>query len=633
MSEGYRLVRPIEYSIGSYVPGLTESCVNIFKMEVDPNDFTENRCSFAFKSPGLNTLLSSAVYLEFDVQISTPSKFYDYAAARLPNFGMVRGASDAATAIQGATPTICFGEGNVLAQAMQSYQLTVNGAVLQQIRMDEWKNSCDKLFYPSAVMQRRFGRAGGAYNKYDSVAVSGDANTRVKAAIVGHDANNALVEAFTQDSGISKRIQSVLACTKQAPAVAGQTDVRVIRVRAPLENCGIFNYMGRDDYCSNACPLKNAGFCLPHFNVVNISILWKNLFKTLIRNLSSYKRQAAGATIAHGGQQADIQVAFAGGGNTKLCVDYIRLGAWRQIPATRTLAAYRVAVHDATSINIQGAIQVAAACVDDGVGGGDCLPVVGVDRAGQRTCAAMANNAYVEANWNGVVMSQIPSYLAFVAEKPKDALSLAVKGKGSADHLFAAQAEPTENQAQTVAVANQGVARNTSGSLSPVALDLMIQSSVGSYQYSGSWPYLKQRSELFKDTLKNATLDYCDGCEDIWQRNNGIIFLSSADFARCLGSEGSSMPVVFNAKIRMENRREFIDGTACSCDSGGGIAALQDTLCGFKPKPIMLAWYPRMSLAVSPSSALVSSQNISHASALQLLSQTESGGYDTSHLE
>jgi hypothetical protein len=596
-------------------------------MEVDPNDFTENRCSFALKSPGLNTLLSSAVYMEFDIEIRTPSRFYSYTAARKPNYGVVQGQSgvNPGHSIHGAPPTICFAEGNALSQCMQSYQLTVNGASLQQIRMNEWKNSCDRLFFPSAVMQRRFGRAGGAWNQYDSVAVSGDASNRQKTTVAGGNAV-ITVEGFTQDSGIAKRIQGVLACTKEVPAVqnagGAEYDRRIIRIRAPLENCGIFNFMGRDDYCSNACPLKNAGFCLPHFNVLNISILWASLFKTLIRNLSAFKIGGDGH-ITHGGTNADIVVKFPdGGANAKLCVEYLRLGAWRQIPATRTLAAYRVAVHDTTQTKLNGDIVVTAACMDDGVGQGQCLPVVGVGRAAQRTCAAMSNAPYLTATWNGIVMSQIPSYLAFVSAKPNEALTLAVKGKGATTHTFGAQGIPTANLPDSVAVANQGVSRNTNGALSPVRLDLMIQSSLGSYQYSGAWPFLKQRSELWKDTLKNATLDYCNGCEDVWQRNSGIIFLSSSDFARGIGSEGSSMPVVFNAKVRFENRREFIDGTGASSEGGGGCAALQDTLCGFKPKPLMLAWYPRMSLAVSPSSALVSSQNISHASALSLLSQT-----------
>ena len=150
----------------------------------------------------------------------------------------------------------------------------------------------------------------------------------------------------------------------------------------------------------------------------------------------------------------------------------------------------------------------------------------------------------------------------------------------------------------------------------------MIQSSVGSYVYSSDGhPYLKGRSELFRDTMKNSYLDYCDGCEFKWSRHNGVIFLSSADYARGLGTEGSSMPVVFNAKCRFENRREFIDGSGASCDVSGGTGVLRD---GFMfGKPLLLAWFPRMSLAISPSAGLVSSQNISHASALQLLGQTQ----------
>ena len=164
--------------------------------------------------------------------------------------------------------------------------------------------------------------------------------------------------------------------------------------------------------------------------------------------------------------------------------------------------------------------------------------------------------------------------------------------------------------------------RNTTAAAAPIALDLMIQSSVGSYVYSSDqWPYLKGRSELFRDTMKNATLEYCDGCEFKWSRHNGVIFLSSADYARGLGSEGSSMPVVFNAKCRFENRREFVDGTGACSNLSGGSGVLRD---GFLfGKPLLLAWFPRMSLAISPSAGLVSSQNISHASALQLLSSTQ----------
>jgi len=633
MSSGYVINRPIEYNVGRYTPGLTESAVNIFHQEVEPTDFNENRCSFQFKSPGLNTLLSSAVFLEFDLEIKTPSKLYDYASARSANFSMVqKGAAlggAPADSICGATPTIAFGEGNCLSAAMQSYQLVVNGAALQQVRMDEWKATCDKVFYPSTVMQRRFGRCGGAWNAWDSVAVSGQSFDKqalsvARTNITGFNhvrEQTRMVSAFTQDSGIAKRIQGVLACTKQAPIVDNNQDTRIIRVRAPLEGCGIFNFMGRQDYCSSACPLRAGSFCLPHFNVVQINILWKNLFKTVIRNLSSAK--VAGVGIDAGGGNGDITVGFpAAGSGAKLVIDYLRLASWRQIPATRTLSAYRVAVHDPSSgTAITGGSLIAAGLLSSGQAT-NALSVVGCDRAANSASAEFSAARYIEPRWSGLTMSQIPTYLAFVYQKSTDAYALDVTTKQASTFVMNAVGAPAADQQQCVALRNQAIARNTTASAAPVALDLMIQSSVGSYVYSSDGhPYLKGRSELFRDTMKNSYLDYCDGCEFKWSRHNGVIFLSSADYARGLGTEGSSMPVVFNAKCRFENRREFVDGSGASCDVAGGTGVLRD---GFMfGKPLLLAWFPRMSLAISPSAGLVSSQNISHASALQLLGQTQ----------
>ena len=35
----YNIIRPIEYNIGAYQPGLTESAVNIFEVSAKPTDF------------------------------------------------------------------------------------------------------------------------------------------------------------------------------------------------------------------------------------------------------------------------------------------------------------------------------------------------------------------------------------------------------------------------------------------------------------------------------------------------------------------------------------------------------------------------------------------------------------------
>ena len=309
----YNIVRPIEYNVGSYQPGLTESAVNIFKISAKPTDFNENRASWNVRSPGLNTLLSSQIFISFNLELRTTSKMFDYLSARSANTSYVRRAANDAhnQARAGSTVTIAFGEGNPWAYCLQSYNLVINGASLQQVRMDEWKNTVDKLWLPSPVMARRFGRCGGAWNAWDSVCVSGDAMEEA-ANTVAHGTGS-VVSAFTQDSGIAKRIQGVLACTYQAPALDGQTDVRIIRVRAPLDGCGLLNPLGRQDYCSSACPLKNGTFCIPHANVIQFSFLMKNMFKVICKNLSSDYIIAGGAAVNQGGQSVPFKFVFQEG--------------------------------------------------------------------------------------------------------------------------------------------------------------------------------------------------------------------------------------------------------------------------------------------------------------------------------
>ena len=621
----YNIVRPIEYNIGAYQPGLTESAVNIFKISAKPTDFNEQRASWNVRSPGLNTLLSSQVFVSFNVEIRCPSKMYDFLSARSANTSVVRRAANDAPdqARVGSSVTVAFGEGNPFAYCLQSYNVVINGASLQQVRMDEWKNTVDKLWLPSAVMARRFGRCGGAWNAWDSVCVSGDAMGENENTVA--HGTGSVVSAFTQDSGIAKRIQGVLACTYQAPALDGHTDVRVIRVRAPLDGCGLMNPLGRQDYCSSACPLKNGTFCIPHANVVQFSFLMKNMFKTICRNLSSDYILAAGAGVNQGGQSGSVQVRFPGGDAAQalaqLELTYLRLPSWRSIPATRTLSAYRVACHDATSKVITNPVVVAAGCLDSGIAT-EAIGISGVGRAGNIAAEAeMVSTRFQECEWSGVNMSQIPTALAFVLQKSTDAYTLDTAAKVGNAVGYTAQGAVGPDLQDTCGLKNQFIARNTAASASIVGLDLMIQSSVGSYVYSETEAqFLKGRSELFADTLKNSYLDYMGGCEFKWDKHNCIVYLESSDFARGLGSEGSSMPVVFNAKIRYENHREFIDGTGAACDGGRGCGVVRDAIFG---TPLMLAIYSRMSVALSPSAGLISSQNISHSSALQLLSQTQ----------
>ena len=265
--------------------------------------------------------------------------------------------------------------------------------------------------------------------------------------------------------------------------------------------------------------------------------------------------------------------------------------------------------------------------MDEGVGTKNCLIVHGSDArdvAGSSAPWSLNNlPSNCEAEWSGLTMSQIPTYLAFVYQKSTD-MYCNSGARTASTWAMGAVGIPAEVDALKAGVANQLIARNTSASACPVGLELMIQSSIGSYRYSSEgFPHLKGRSELFRDTLKNAYLDYCDGCEYKWAKHNGIIFLSSDMYARGLGSEGSSMPVVFNAKVKFVNLREFADGTGCTylTANSRGSGVVRDSF--MHGKPLLLAWFKRVSIELSPSSAAVKSQNVSHASATQLLGQTQ----------
>jgi hypothetical protein len=71
-------------------------------------------------------------------------------------------------------------------------------------------------------------------------------------------------------------------------------------------------------------------------------------------------------------------------------------------------------------------------------------------------------------------------------------------------------------------------------------------------------------------------------------------------------------------KARFENRRTYIDGYACASLDGVGLAACEDAIGG---RPVLGFIYPQNRLEITASSALLTSQNISHASATEILAR------------
>ena len=84
---------------------------------------------------------------------------------------------------------------------------------------------------------------------------------------------------------------------------------------------------------------------------------------------------------------------------------------------------------------------------------------------------------------------------------------------------------------------------------------------------------------------------------------------------RGLASSGSAYPLQIKAKVRFANRREFVDGSSYSAfdtNYNKGEVVMQDLIT---PTPLMLCLYDKQYLFCNPSSAILNSQNESHAQA------------------
>jgi hypothetical protein len=163
-------------------------------------------------------------------------------------------------------------------------------------------------------------------------------------------------------------------------------------------------------------------------------------------------------------------------------------------------------------------------------------------------------------------------------------------------------------------------ARNTDASASIVDISLEVQSSIGAYTYSDEeFPRTRTRHELWRDHTKYVVKDYCGSDINTWYKHQCILLLGADSWLRGLTSVGTSFPMTLNATVRFANFRQFICGSAASASGASiGPAVLRDVIQG---TPVMLQIYPQSSLQVSPSSAVVSSMNISHSQAMDLLAR------------
>jgi hypothetical protein len=628
-STQYLVVRPSEYDVApTYRPSVVESHLSKYVLEVDPLSFDKNRASFSYRSPGLGTLQKSTVEIAFTLRIGSrlPINFVANMGANLQivansqNFNAHGNAT-----LAGATPKIAFGSGDAMQGAISSLQIVVNGASISQVRQRDYMRSLQKAWFSPRVFQRRFNECGGTPQAYDSVAVSGETLNLANLAVYdGTAANTATISGFTGDSGTRDRLKNIMACQIGSPVVAANSDFRDIRVRWKVNGTGLFSPLAVSDRISHSCPYKQSARALPNMNVVSINILFEDLFKAIVRNLSttnSDDQAQQAATLAAGGSNA-ITVAFPpAGAQAKMYVEFLRLPGWRRQVDRAQLQTFRVAVHDPTTDDFTNAVAMPAALLDNLVGIiPECLPPTGVDRL-QGSGAQAGDFGKRACSWRGITAAQIPEYLFVCCQKRLDLTN----HEALLDHAWRDPRAPAQHQpygdaahcSVASAQTSQYLARNSDGNLAISRFQLEIMSVQGSYIYSSEdYPYVKTKQDLYRDCAKYMVPDGDD--YDTWLKHNCIILLGVQEYAKGISSSGTAFPCTFTVNAEFENRRQFVDGYGCKSLSGKGLGAAMDVIGG---RPVLGMIYPQQRLEVTASSALLTSQNISHASASEILAR------------
>ena len=623
--------RPVEYQMGpSAQPEVSESCLNRYRMQIDPQFFDEQRASFQLRAPGLGVVCSNNMFIEASFTIRAPARWNFATASQAlfapqPRQDIEAPGNDAAAEVLtlAYSPKICFGGGDAMAGALSNVQLVCNGAALSNSRQRTYTNALDRVWFGKDVFQRRFSCCGGKCDAYDSVCVSGRTNA----------ANLATINGFTADSGIEKRCQNLLACTTtiDASGSATQYDPRTVRIRWPVRACGVLSPVGPFDEMADSCPYKSSCLAIPHFNTISLDFLFAGLKECLFRNLTA-RLPAGGNTLTGGGVLGGFVVALDTATPPTLHAEYLRLGMWNQIPASISIPAFKIAVHQPTkTVKTQNTVDIVRELTRANVNKqlSPALPAVGFDRTNGilSRCAPFDGDRYLEAEYQ-ITSAQVASYLVFVMQKTSD---MYVLGGDALEDSVGKQIDNWDyhrgalaagsNTTQNAGLQNYFLARNTNSCASIQQISLEIMSSVGSYTYSTeNYPYIRGRHELFRDVLRHTCPGYLDGDINTWRKHCSIVILSSSDFVRGLTTSGSSFPVQYSVKVKYASEREYISGAGAAAFGAAvtGTAVLRDCIAG---EPVMLEIFDKAELRLSPSSGVVSSMNISHSTALDLVSR------------
>ena len=687
-----------------------------------PYNFTEAEalsciCGHVDRSAGRSTV-GGGVNEEKESDVITLAERENSAIAGIRSYGyhgrgdavgVVLAAQDAAgltdvPGSRGYRAGLAFAEGDAVGNCIESIQYNINGCSISHQNWHLFKRSLDRCWVPSRVMQRVYHGAGGSWNAYDCNPLSGQVSRadyftgKAKyvqgtngetaplitgaggsvAAVPKGRSGAATVEGFTADSGLARRMKNLFASitgksTSQYPgsamtksAVYNGSSFKV-RVRFPL--CGaVFNPCWGESGLSRSCPYQRLALAIPNLNQGALTILYKDLEKTVIRRLGrtlSRNKNALRGTLINNSENTTVAIAKknnAGGAATDddeagvfvapftcklstsrppaLFLTYLRLQAFRRPPEVASFTTYRTQTYLGpmpTEASMGSAsISARPEAFDKDVGAVPYLKcdgeqVVSKSAAIGSFAPDLADSTRVwKVSFENLQFAQPPSYIFICAQKdskmfshqsPINRLSatldqFAAELTAGADPLAAgglhAQNIATEAYATTPVITDQMkpgsqptaaaailtaawqagndgdgldfyglqpsynstndnaalndqssakvsnllacgryMSQNQDSNLSITKLDILVQSSVGSFKLSGdSYPFLRDQQIIFDEHRRNCCTDYFEksGFSD-WKKRGSCVLLSVSQYLHGLGSSaGVAFPIQITAR-------------------------------------------------------------------------------------
>ena len=452
-------IRPAQLEVAKpgFQPSVTSSPANVYLQEVQAQTHDERRMSFTWRSPSSHLVCSPLAHVVFRIKVTAGSRL-----SRQEMIGAVCGVFDGQDAAIGKSivsrekfrPILCFGEGNCVANALESQSISVNGAVWTELNGNLYARSLERCFVPPAVQQRAYSTCGGCPNKYDDRPLSGHVNelsggltyNAITAAGNGLPARQAVtvstalltdhsfrgrarVEGMTCDSGLAQRMENFYDQIVATAPMEATGDSVTLEIRFPIQG-GVFNSLWGASGLSRSDPRLRMALGIANLNQGQITLNFKDLVKNIVRRLGRPTLTGAANVAATGAAKLadDITVTYDDATVPKLYLTYIRLPAFRTYPERSVITVYR---RDARKALNQTFPKTFAASLFDSAGDKKGLQC-GAELSAQPSSLTMATPAasaittkhQYTVRWTGLQFPQVPNQIFIVMQKSSEVFNL-----------------------------------------------------------------------------------------------------------------------------------------------------------------------------------------------------------------